>query len=205
MSNPEFDLIILTADNDMEWTIRTLLEKRAPSLAIRPVKFSIYRHPRRDNGVFHEAPNFMRLYRQRARYALVLLDREGSGQEERLSAAEIEDDIEQRVHQVGWPAANVAAIALDPELEIWVWSRSSHVARVLNVTADELTAFLNEQPLTPQGKPKRPKEALQQVLQQSGRPFSAGIFQELAESVSLQENERAFNKLRQTLQNWFPL
>ncbi len=204
MSVMEFDLIVLTADNDMEWTMRTLLEKRTPALGIRQVKFTIQRHQRRDNGVFHEAPEFMRLYHHRAHYALILLDREGSGQEY-LSAIEIENAIEQRVQQVGWPAERVAAIALDPELEIWVWSRSAHVPRVLNVTPDQLAVFLNAQTMTPQGKPQRPKEALQQLLRQSGRPFSAHIFQELAESVSLQTDERAFNKLRQSLQNWFPL
>lgn len=203
MNKPEFDLLVLTADNDMEWTIRTLLERRTHSLAIRPIHFNIQRHPRRDNGVFQEAPEFTRLFRQRASYGLVLLDREGSGQE-KLPAIAIEADLERRLHQIGWPPEQVSAIVLNPELEVWVWSRSPHLPRVLGVTPEQLALFLNQQPMTPAGKPARPKEALLQLLRQSKRPFSARIFQELAQSVSLESEEPAFNKLRHTLQRWFP-
>lgn len=200
---PEFDVVILTADNDMEWTIRTLLEKRTHALGIGHINFSLQRHPNRDNGVFHESPNFLRMYINRAQNALVLLDRHGSGQE-RLSAIEIEENIEKRLRESGWIAERSAVVVLDPELEVWVWSDSSHVPRVLGLEPSELAAFLSKQPRASTGKPQKPKETLQGALRLSGRPFSARVFQELAQSVSLRTEERAFNKLRSTLRAWFP-
>jgi len=205
--NGELDLIVLVADADMEWTMRTLLEKRTASLGIRPLRFEIRRHPGRDPGVFREAPDFLRLYLRHARHTLVLLDREGCGQEHHLSVQEIESDLEERLRQNGWTDAEgqsrASVIVLDPELEVWVWSRSPHVPEILGVTQAELQQILEAFPTTPEGKPQCPKEALIAVLRRSGRPRSARIFQELAERVSLRANERAFDKLRSTLQTWF--
>lgn len=206
-TNEMLDLIVLVADTDMEWTMRTLLEKRTDSLSIRPLRFEVRRHHGRDPGVFREAHNFLRFYLHRARYALVLLDREGCGQERRFSAQEIETELENRLRQNGWTDAEgrlrAAAIALDPELEVWVWSRSPHVAQALGLSQAELEQILENVPATPEGKPQRPKEAMLTALHRSGRPWSARIFQELAERVSLLAHERAFDKLRDTLQTWF--
>ena len=206
-TNEILDLIVLVADTDMEWTIRTLLEKRIDSLSIRPMRFEVHRHPGRDPGVLKDAHNFLRPYSRRVRYALVLLDREGCGQERRLSAQEIETELENRLRQNGWTDAEgqprAAAIALDPELEVWVWSRSPHVAHVLGLSQAELQQILDNVPVTTEGKPQRPKEAMLTALHRSGRPWSARIFQELAERVSLRTHERAFDKLRDTLQTWF--
>jgi hypothetical protein len=208
-TNDILDLIVLVADTDMEWTMRTLLGKRTDSLGIRPLRFKVHRHHGRDPGVFKDAHNFLRLYLRRARHALVLLDWEGSGREHRSSAQEIETDLENRLRQNGWTDVEeqprAAAIALDPELEIWVWSRSPHVAQVLGLPQAELEQILENVPTTPEGKPQYPKEAILAALHRSGRPWSARIFQELAECVSLQAHERAFDKLRSTLQTWFAL
>jgi hypothetical protein len=206
-TNDILDLIVLVADTDMEWTMRTLLEKRVDSLGIRSLRFEVRRHHGRDPGVFKDAHNFLRLYLRRARHALVLLDREGSGQEHRLAAQDIEAELERRLRQNGWTDAEgqprATAIALDPELEIWVWSRSPHVAQVLGLPQAELQQVLENILTTPEGKPQRPKEAMLAALHRSGRPRSARIFQELAERVSLWAHERAFDKLRSTLQTWF--
>jgi len=198
------DLIVLVADTDTYWAIRTLLEKRAHSLGIRPnIRFEIVRHPQRDPGVFLHAQDFLRQYRGRAEHALVIFDREGSGQEQR-SAEELELDVEDRLSANGWPAENVAAIVLDPELEVWVWSKSPHVARIIGLDWSTLREILDQIPTDYRGKPERPKEALKKALRKSGRPFSASIFQELAEVVSLNASERAFDKFKNRLRAWFP-
>ena len=129
----------------------------------------------------------------------MLLDREGSGQEHRRAAQEMETDLENRLWQSGWTGtegqSRAAAIVLDPELEVWVWSRSPHVAQVLGLSQVELQQILEGFPATSEGKPRRPKEALLAALRRSGRPQSARIFQELAERVSLWAHERAFDRL----------
>ena len=203
----DLDLIVLVADADMEQTLRTLLARRTEALGIPPVRFKVHRHHRRDPGVFGDAPNFLRLYLRRARYALVLLDREGSGQEHRLTAEEMEADLEDRLRRNGWKPVKsrprAVAVVLDPELEVWVWSRSPHVAEVLGLSQRELQRFLADWPLASSGKPQRPKEAMLAALRLSGRPRSPRVFQELAERVSLRGGERAFDKLRRALRTWF--
>ncbi len=198
------DLVILVADADAEWTVRTLIEKRRHALGIRPVRAKVVRHPHRDAGVRSHGHEFLRQYVGKADYALVMLDREGSGHEHR-SPGEIESDIEARLVQNGWTPEHVAAVVLDPELEAWVWSPSPHVAEVIGLESDELQAILEQVSLNALNKPERPKEVLEKALRQSRRPFSARIFQELAESVSLRHcQDRAFGKFRSTLQRWFP-
>jgi len=206
----ELDLVVLVADADAEWTVRTLLEKRCESLGIRPVQAEVIRYKGRDPGTFSDAHDFLRVYLQRASYALVILDREGSGQDAISSADEMEVDIEERLRGNGWQKdehgnPRAAAIVLDPELEIWVWSSSARVPAVLGLTKAELREVLADFPTAPNGKPKRPKEAMEAALHRSRKPNSPRIFQELAARVSLENaEERAFVKLRATLQGWFP-
>lgn len=73
------DLVVLAADIQQEKTIETLLRDRHAALGIRAVTFDIFRHPRKDSGVYHEAHDFLRPYQQIYNRALVLLDCEWSG------------------------------------------------------------------------------------------------------------------------------
>ncbi|GIX46025.1 MAG: hypothetical protein KatS3mg131_0236 [Candidatus Tectimicrobiota bacterium] len=89
------DPVILVADADMEHAMRGLLS-RPQALGIREgITFDMFRHPRRDPGVFHTAHDFLRPLQDQYGHALVLLDREGSGQERR-TPQEIEADIQRR-------------------------------------------------------------------------------------------------------------
>jgi hypothetical protein len=88
-------------------------------------------------------------------------------------------------------------------LEVWVWSRSPHVADILGLTPADLQFVLSNYVSGPNGKPRRPKEAMMAALRRGGRPPSAHIFDELAETVSLRSQERTFDKLRRILQLWF--
>lgn len=201
--NERLDLVVLVADADAEWTVRTLLAQRYRALGIRKIAFSVFRHPQRDAGVFLHAHEFLRPYIGHANHAMVLLDREGSGRES-LSPSAIEAKIENALSQNGWALEQVAAIVLEPELETWVWSSSPHVAEVIGLDAIALQRILEQTPQVAYGKPQRPKETLLRALRQSKRPFSARLFQELAQRVSLRCSERSFVKFRETLQRWFP-
>ncbi len=199
------DLIVLVADADAEETLKTLLTQRARALAIREgIHFTIIRAPNRDNGVYQECHHLLREYTGKVPYALVLLDRHGSGAEEKQSADDIQDTLESRLHSNGWTAENCRAIALDPELEIWVWSPSPHVHEALNVSPEQIAEVYAKFDFSTDSKPGKPKEAMQYALRLGKKPFSASIFGALAAQVSLKANERAFSRLRAALQTWFP-
>lgn len=203
----QYDLIVLTADIDAEWTLRTLLEHRRDALGIRSIRYRVIRDPGRDAGVYRHAHDLLRMYIRQAAYAVVVLDCQGSGQEQRKTAQQIEADLEDRLFRNGWSTADgharAAAIAIDPELEVWVWSRSSYVAPALGLDEIRLHQILQKVPRLPNGKPQDPKDAMLMALRTARKPHSPGIFRELAQKVEIQPGERAFDKLRSVLQSWF--
>lgn len=202
MSGEDLDLIVLVADSDAEWAVRTLLEKRYQSLKLRPLHAKVIKHTQRDAGVYLHCHELLRQFQHKARHALVMLDHHGSGREAK-EAEEIEKDIEERLAKSGWSDRG-AAVVFSPELEIWVWSSSPRVADVIGLPYKDLQRILEQEPRDALGKPEDPKSTLEKALYKSKRPFSSRIFQELADVVSLRHcHDRAFNKFRHTLQNWF--
>lgn len=197
------DLVVLVADKNMEATVRTLLEKRHQALCIRQVQADIFVHPRRDPGVLREADNFLRGFCEKYHYALVMFDYEGCGQENQ-SPNQLEADVKKLLENAGW-AGRCEVIVLVPELEIWVWSNSPHLPAVLGLKPKEMQSILARYSKNSLGKPKRPKEAMEECLRQSKVPRSSSIYAELAEKVSLQHcSEPSFVKFRSVLQKWFP-
>jgi hypothetical protein len=108
----------------------------------------------------------------------------------------------------GWAADAVKVIAIEPELENWLWQDKPHVADVLRYKdATPLRQYLAAQGWWPQGaaKPPRPKEAVEWVLRQTGQPRSGAIYQKLAEHISIKGCvDAAFLDVHSTLRAWFP-
>ena len=200
------DLVVLVADKNMEYALRGLLEDRTPALGIRQLTYDIYSHPRHDPGCLNEAHEYLGGLLHQYRHALVLFDKEGCGQEHQ-NAQMLEKEVNSRLSGSGWDEY-AAVIVLDPELEVWVWSESPHVAQCLGWAGNEpsLGEWLVSEGWLPEGehKPPRPKEALEAALRESRRPRSSAIYQYLARRVSLAgHTERAFVCLVKTLQRWF--
>lgn len=205
-SAPLGDLIVLVADKDMEATIRGLLSRPA-ALGIPQLTFSVVPHAERDPGCILRGPELLRTYLRGYRHALLLVDREGSGQEH-SSRAVLESELERRL-AADWQD-RAAAIVLDPELEAWVWSDSPHVEEVLGWKGREpnLRSWLGAGGLWQNEalKPRLPKEAVEKALFAARKPRSSALYQQLAERVSFQRcRDPAFLKLLRTLRSWFPL
>lgn len=197
------DLVVLVADKNMEAAVRTLIERPYQPLGICPVQADIFVHPRHDPGALHEAHIFLKQFCDDYRYALVMFDHEGCGQENR-SADEIALEVKQRLEHSGWQG-RCEVIVLEPELEAWVWSQSPHVPRVLGLTAEQMQQILGRYLKNNLGKPQRPKEAMEECLRQAKIPRSSSIYAELATTVSLKNCvEPSFGKFRRTLQKGFP-
>jgi len=204
-SQADRDLVILVADNDAELAIRSMLS-RHQALGTRPIKWDTYRHPERDPGCRLQGVEFLRTFTRTHAHAILLFDREGCGST--ASREEIEGKLERALEKSGWGGRS-AAVVLDPELEIWVWSRSPEVDVVLGWADREpkLWDWLGENGLRGQDeeKPRRPKEAMQGALREVRKPRSPSLYQQLAQRVSLTRcTDPAFKKLREVLQTWFP-
>lgn len=199
------DLVVLAADSNIEFAIRGLLS-RPHDLGIRPVSVDYFRHQHHDPGCCNESQEFLRPFLRSHSYALVVFDREGCGREA-MPAAQIETGLEQRLAMNGWGGRG-AAIAIDPELEQWVWSRSPEVDRTLGWFGREpsLRMWLLAEGMLGEGqaKPAEPKEAMEAALRLAGKARSASLYEQLGRVVPLGAcTDRAFSRLRHLLTTWF--
>jgi hypothetical protein len=202
---PEKDLIVLAADGQTEFAIHGLLG-RGQSIGFQNFSFDIHVHPERDPGCLVRGHDFLRPFCRQYRHAIMIFDREGSGKDE-CSRAELEAEVEQRLRLSGWQD-RAAAVVIDPELEIWVWSDSPVVDDVLGWSGrtPRLGQWLQIEGYfqRDQRKPNRPKEAMERAMRIVRRSRSSAIFRELAERVSVNRClDPAFLKLKTVLQTWF--
>ena len=201
----EKDLVILLPDLDIENTVTTLLT-RPYSLDIRDISYDSVRHPERDPGCCRGSVDMLRRYQAIRKHALVIFDRHGSGRGDEDRQA-IEQTIEEKLSNSGWED-RTAVIVLDPELEIWIWSDSSHVHRALGgPSRNDLKQFLIDDSWIAEGqaKPEKPKEAMEAALKHFNTPRSASIFETLARNVGVNRcTDPAFTKLKTVLKKWFP-
>ncbi len=199
------DLVVLTADRQMEFAVRGLLT-RGPSLGFRGLSADFFAHPERDPGCFLRGHDFLRPFCRQYHHAIVMLDREGCGRSD-WPRQRLEREIEDRLAASGWDN-RAAAVVLDPELEVWVWSDSPEVDSVLGWAgrqprlADWLRAEGHLRPS--ENKPHDPKRAVEQALRIVRKQRSSAIYLHLAERVSVQRCvDEAFLKFETLLQEWF--
>ena len=200
------DLLILAADADIDATMDVLLKKRQPSLGIRCIEFKIVRHLKKDSGCRKFAADTARTYVNDYKYA-VLFDKDGCG-DEGTERQLIQCAVEKDLGQTGWGNRS-KAIVIEPELEMWVWSESPNVDKVLGWKdgTGHMREWLREHGLWPddKAKPPDPKLALKLAMRERKLSPTAATFMELAEKVSLRKcKDPAFLEVRETLQRWFP-
>jgi len=130
------DLVVLVADIQQEKVVDTLLRERHQSLGMRPITFNILRHPEKDPGVYHRGADLLEVGRPLYDHALVFIDCEWDGVPG--DATHLRQHILQRLHSMGWPRDRCEVIAIEPELEAWVWTRSPHVPAVLRMSWDDM-------------------------------------------------------------------
>lgn len=203
---PKRDLIILAADKNMEFALKGILS-RPKALGIRSIDYEIRTHPGHDGGARTNGHQILRLFRNQFAHALLIFDREGSGAEGAQSAEAIEADVEIRL-KVTW-GDDARAIVIQPELEVWTWGSDTVLRDALGWDPDRglLRDWLKASAHTfdDNGKPGRPKEALEAVLRELRFPRSSSIYQDITSKISLAKcTDAAFQRLRSALLEWFP-
>ena len=152
-----------------------------------------------------KATSCSRPYQHTHERALVILDSEWNGSPGKQV---IEQRITANLVATGWTEDTVKAIAIDPELENWLWQDNPNVAAVLKYQMQPpLRQWLEQNGWWPAGaaKPPRPKEAAEWVLRQTRQPRSSSIYQQLASRISVAGcTDAAFNAMHAQLQAWFP-
>ena len=198
------DLIVLAADKCMEAAVRGLLS-RSEALGIRSVTADIHRHPEKDPGCRIDGVDFLAPFSAKYGNALLMYDFEGCGDTAK-PVTEQEDYLRQRLGKVWGQRAD--AVIIEPELDIWVWSRSPHVETILGWKDrnPSLREWLVDREHLRAGdlKPYRPKEALEDALRIVRQPRSSSLYEDLARTVGLKEcTDPSFCRFHDILRKWF--
>ncbi len=199
------DLVILVPDKNTQFVLNGLLP-RHQALQIRPLEYDIFIHPQRDPGVYRYASTFFRQFFRQYDYALVFIDREGCGQEDK-TASEIRENIQSDLNRNGWQD-RCDVVVFDPELEIWAWVDSPHLAHFLgweNLTT--LHEFIKQEGFWIENdpKPNRPKESIETALREKEIQRSSAIYRNIASNASFSDCEdSSFLHFKSVLTQWFP-
>ena len=201
------DLFVLVADQDMAEVMEALLE-RHQSLGIRSIAYVVQRHLQRDPGCRGDAARRLRPHLHQYDKAIVMFDKHGCGREDAFREV-IQHEVEHDLAINGW-RGRAKAVAVDPELETWIWASSNHVARALGWSRgyDDLRTWLISRGFWRAGdvKPSDPKAAMKAVLRETKTPHSPALFGELARRTTWRHCQcPAFADLKRALEEWFPV
>ena len=99
------------------------------------------------------------------------------------------------------------AIVIQPEVDVWMWGAETHLRSTMNWEFDEgIRTWLQAQAFVfeENGKPVRPKEALEAALRHAKVPRSSARYEDVAQRISLANcTDPAFLRLRTALTTWF--
>jgi hypothetical protein len=196
------DLVVVVADGGIEQAVRGILS-RPERLRIRPLLGLDFPKLRQlDAGTFELGHELAKPYRKTHRHALVILDTAWDGAP---SAAQIVDKVEFELGKTWGDRGR--CIAIDPELEVWLWSDSPHVAAALGWdNMIDLRTWLASKGLWPDGipKPLDPKAAYLAAIREKRVPRSNATFTEIASKISFSRcQDGAFRRLTAILSEWF--
>lgn len=198
------DLVLLVADKNAQFALKGALG-RPDALGIRPIEFEFLVHPGRDGGARKSGPELLALERRRFRHAMLVVDFEGCGTE-LPEAILLENELDARLAERWDDGAK--SIVIEPELDVWVWGTDNAIEPVIEWPSEKgVRQWLQEKgfDFEPNGKPVRPKEALEAALRLPNLPRSSALYQKIAEKISLRRcSDKAFLRLRKQLTNWFP-
>jgi hypothetical protein len=199
------DLVILVADKNMQFALRGALS-RPDALGTRVIDHEFRIHIGRDGGVRATGAELLSSERRRFSHALLVLDHEGCGVEENKTPAQVEFelDAEMRSH---WGCEG-KAIVIAPELDVWIWGTDNALQQVLGWPSEvSIRDWLRGKGFTfdNQGKPLRPKEALEALVPVHRQPRSSALYERITKRISLLHcRDEAFLRLRLALRTWFP-
>jgi hypothetical protein len=121
--------------------------------------------------------------------------------------AVIESDLRRQLQTVGWDANDFITIAIEPELEQWIWQDSIHIETALkHQSAQSLKQCLVQEGLwlANAPKPTDPKAALEIVSRRNKVIRSGAVYSKITGKVTIKTcTDPAFLRLTSQLAVWF--
>lgn len=206
------DCLFFVADKTMRETFLGFLgrEDRAEQLGCRSFSFDpaedlFFAAGQNDSGLNKRADALLSPFLHSHERAVVVLDCDWDGSP---GQAQIIQNVTTQLHDSGWQPEDVVVIAINPELEQWIWQDSLVLAEELRMAAPQgLKAALTQRGLWPQeaAKPPSPKELFNQLRRENNVKLSSSVFKRIASKVPVAECEDGeFHRLVAQLREWFP-
>ncbi|MBF0165329.1 MAG: hypothetical protein HQM01_12660 [Magnetococcales bacterium] len=200
---------MLTADADTQAIMNAVLQRHA-ALGIRQVDFDVMRHSGRDNGVYNEGPEFVRIFKDKYKFLLVIFDHHGSGCNQPEQTCQ--QDIQSRLDGISWSERSYS-IVISPEGEAWLWKNQNSICSFFDIQESRLQELIieycnkknhNESRI----KLEHPKELFDYIcyiILQKGHLLPRE-YKKIALQASLTDwqNSSSFNALVTQLLSWFP-
>lgn len=161
-----------------------------------------------DGGLWKHAHNNLAPFRERYRYAVIVLDADF---EPHPGAEVLHADISANMQSAGWHMDSFQVVVIQPELEAWLWAPNLNVAQAFgHADFDQMKAVLAAEDWWNEGEPKPSdlKAARDRAARLGGKrtggPIFKGVFNGLSKRACDRCVEPGFIAMRTALQTWFP-
>ena len=206
-------LLFLVADKDIEQACKGCFLDRedwAQRFGCRKIDIGdrdfVVPAGQKDPGLFARGHEIARRYLATHDHLVVLLDSAWQGSPE---PRRIERELRKRLERNGWSAKKFEVIAIEPELEAWVWSDRRGLYSALRDVPrredlDRLHALLSEK-ARDEARANDPKAELVKLRERLGISASSAQFRRFAKVARIDRcTDPAFARLREALQRSFP-
>lgn len=200
------DLFVLTADKNMQYAIAGgIARHHALGTAGFSVEYDV--HIGRDGGVRTTGVDMLKLQSSTHAKLLLVMDFDGCGTDH-LSALDLERDLDSRLDAV-IGGRRAKAIVVAPECDCWIWGSDNSMSSIVGWERDtSIRDWIRSRgfQLDENGKPSRPKEAIEALLRFQRIPRSSSLYKDFTSSISLANcADPAFLRMRDWLQECFPI
>lgn len=197
------DLVVLVADKNMQYALQGALG-RHQALDIRPLTVEFRVHMGRDGGVRTTGVDILAQESTRFHHALMVFDFEGCGQEHD-DLLTLEAKLDGQLRNV-WEA-RAKTIIIFPEVDVWLWGADVALREAFQWPLERsIRDWLLDKgfEFDANGKPLRPKEALDAMRPVHKQPRSSALYEKITRRISLPNcTDPAFGRLRAQLDQWF--
>jgi hypothetical protein len=206
------DCVFFVADKTMRETFLGFLSREdrpaqldCGNFAFDPAEDLFFAAGQNDPGLNTRAGSLLSPFLHSHRKAVVVLDCDWDGSP---GQAQILLNVTTQLQQSGWAPEDVIVIAIEPELEQWIWQDSPVLSDELRMEAPQgLKAMLGQRGLWPAEatKPPSPKDLFIQLRRENNVKLSSSIFKRIASRVPVAACEDGeFRRLVAQLRAWFP-
>lgn len=203
-------LLVIVADKDIREAFKGLFARPDWPRSLGCRRFDVGEGDlvepagRKDSGLFKEGEALARGFAATHEHLFVVLDAAWKGSP---GAHAIEEDLGRRLVRNGWSSDRFEVVAIDPELEVWLWSDRRALGTAIECeVAPERRAELQQKldSLAQETNPG-PKERLEDLRRSVGIRASSAQFHRFAGAARVDRcRDPAFHRLRDALRRWFP-